>query len=165
MQRQLTGRSIAAIAAAAALAACGHRPAEPIPDPVQAFVAGEPVPERHAVTVEFEDSATGVTLFAVSYGPPQDCPSGCFYAVAHGVLAEGRIGWWDPPRAAGPWRLFDIRPTDAPLFDADVLSRLKSERPSVYFSFGNFLACDPDTPAALREHLVAELGHQPFCGR
>ena len=149
------------------LAACGLDLTSPkVPRDVRDFVASEPVPLRHRVDVVYEDRAAGILLFLLPYGSAHDCLSGCFFFKALGLRAHGRVGWLEAPRAPGPWHLFDVLPTDASLFDSSNLSRIKSNLDGrdlwVFRSLANFLACDPDTPRATRDHLVAEVAHYAF---
>jgi hypothetical protein len=44
----------------------------------------------HAV---FRLSDPDLTMFSVTFGKPNDCPSGCFYSSALGLQYKGSIGW------------------------------------------------------------------------
>jgi hypothetical protein len=138
----------------------------PVALDVRAFVASEPVLSPQRIEILHADAAAGILLFSVPNGPPQDCPSGCFFDRALGIRAEGRVGWWDPPYGEGAWTMFDVRATDVSLFDRTALSRIKTRfngpESWVFVSFAYFLACDPDTPSATREHLAAEVGQPGF---
>jgi len=156
-----------ATALAVALSACGLGATSPsVPHDVRAFVASESILSPQRVEILHEDPAVGIVLFAVRNGPPQDCPSGCFFDRALGLRAENRVGWWDAPYGAGPWSIFDVRATDASVFDPAALSRIKARFAGLdswmFWSLANFLACDPDTPSATREHLAAEVGQPAF---
>jgi hypothetical protein len=133
---------------------------------IREFVDSEHIDSPQRIRVVYEDAMREIVLFAVPNGPPQDCPSGCFFDRAVGLLAEGRLGWIDPPRGAGPWTMFDVRATDASLFDPAALSRIKERLPGVdswfFITLADFVACDPDTPSSIREHLRAAVGRQSY---
>lgn len=88
---------------------------------VTAFVAAENF-EPHQYTSQLLDW-DGIEFFYTAYGPPQDCPSGCFYDLAYGLSYGGQIGWirYDDQihHAFSPDRDFDFQESDERLFDHD----------------------------------------------
>jgi hypothetical protein len=158
--RRLIGPGLTALAVA--LAACDHATSPRVWLEIREFVASEPIDAPQRTEAVYADPERGIVLFTVPNGPPQDCPSGCFFDTAVGLSAEGRVGWIDPPRGAGPWTLFDVRATDASLFDPSTWSRIKERLPRadawIFVRLADFVACDPDTPSATRDYLTAAVG-------
>lgn len=152
------------LAAGLALAGCdATEPASEIPPQVLAFLASEALPQSQEPRVAFRDGPSRILLFAVTYGPPQDCRAGCFYASAAGLQIGERVGWWGGAVAARPgFQPLDVQASDTVLFDLAFLRRFKSAHPWLYDHFGHFLACDPDTPSAVRDHLRDETSERPF---
>src|SRR3954469_12802521 len=85
----------------------------PLPDDVAQFVT--PLPKLRTATTVFEFPKKGFLLFTATYGDPQDCPAGCFYAQAWGIKYAGRIGWIEGAPVTTP--RYDVKPTDQFLFD------------------------------------------------
>jgi hypothetical protein len=158
---------VASTALVLAVTGCNDAPTSPRDlREVRGFVDSEPIVLAQSVEIVYADRETGLVLFSVQNGPPQDCPSGCFFDRALGVRAAGRIGWWDSPHSQGPWTMFDVLATDAALFEPAALTRMKGRLPGldswIFYSFAYFLACDPDTPTATRAHLATLVGQPGF---
>lgn len=66
-------------------------PSGPLPDDVQAFVRAEGLPKVRTIREVF--ALDTVRMYRISYGEPQDCPSGCFYLGGTLLKVGSRIGW------------------------------------------------------------------------
>ena len=137
-----------------------------IPDDVAGFVA--PLPNLRSVSAVFSVPDQGFLLFTASYGDPQDCPAGCFYAQSWGIKYAGQIGWIGVSRANGfdpsTARYYDVRSTDQYLFDEALWNRLAKEW--IGAEFRVMIACDPDTPPEALGRLALRLPAEgwPFLG-
>ena len=121
-----------------------------VPAAIAAFVAGQDLPDPQPVHVV--DLAVGdgedIDLFTVSYGPPMDCPSGCFYATAHGLRRGDAVGWLVPDLPEQrPFVVYDFEEADAALYTAEFFARLEAVDAWAYRNaFLPVLARDPDVP-------------------
>jgi hypothetical protein len=151
---------------ALSLGACtgdGTGPSGAVPEPIRAFVAAEGLPQAQDIYINLRDPQAGIVLFGLSFGPPQDCLAGCFYASAAGIMVGQRVGWWGGAVTHRPgFQPFDILPTDQGLFDLTFLKRLRASNDWLYDMFVHFLACDSDTPESLRTKLRDESPIRPF---
>jgi hypothetical protein len=152
------------LTAGLSLGACDVTSPEPqLPPAVLAFVTSEALPQAQEPRVSFRDFPTGILLFDVAFGPPQDCLAGCFYASAAGLQIRDRVGWWGGAVVYRPsFQPFDIKSSDTQLFDPGFLQRFRSANSWLYDHFTNFLACDPDTPSELRDRLRDASPYRPF---
>src|SRR5690349_2954855 len=110
--------------------ACGGAPPEPrriarAPDVeacVRSFIAHEPMQAPDAIVRKVDG---GAVLFEVTYGAPQDCPSGCFRSHAFGVAVScDRVGWiavHDYDHEHG-FTIFALDTNDKMLFDESTWS-------------------------------------------
>ncbi|MEP0547562.1 MAG: hypothetical protein ABJF88_11570 [Rhodothermales bacterium] len=121
-----------------------------VPAVIAAFVAGHDLPDPQPVRVF--DLAAGdgedIDLFTVSYGPPMDCPSGCFYATAHGLRRGEAVGWLVPDLPGrSPFVAYDFGEADAALYTAELFARFEAVDAWAYrYAFLPVLARDPDVP-------------------
>src|SRR6478752_7778725 len=122
-----------------------------LPGDVAQFLS--PLPKLRSASTVFEFPEKNFLLFTASYGDPQDCPAGCFYAQAWGIKYAGQIGWIDGAPAGQP--RYDVRPTDEFLFDETLWNRIQSEW--IGAGFRIMLSCDFDTPPAALERLASRL--------
>ena len=129
----------------------------PVPDDVAQFLASLPKLRSASAVVSVPDEA--FLLFSATYGEPQDCPSGCFFAQVWGIKYAGQLGWI---RGTGPAepnpsakRLYDVRSTDTYLFNESLWNRLADEWIGAEFRL--MLACDLDTPSDALERLAVRL--------
>ena len=60
---------------------------------VDRFIRSARLPKIRKKVADFRYPQRGLLLFSVSYGEPQDCPSGCVYSQAVGLKYGGQIGW------------------------------------------------------------------------
>jgi hypothetical protein len=67
----------------------------PLGPDVDRFIAAARFPELRSKKGIYRDASRNLLIFGVSYGSPQDCPSGCFYSGAVGLKYGSRIGWLD----------------------------------------------------------------------
>jgi hypothetical protein len=123
----------------------------PLPDDVAQFVT--PLPKLRTATTVFEFPEKGFLLFTATYGDPQDCPAGCFYAQAWGIKYAGRIGWIEAAPVTTP--RYDVKPTDQFLFDEVLWNRIEKEW--IGGGFRMMLSCDFDTPTEALERLATRL--------
>lgn len=130
---------------------------QPISDDVGKFLST--LPNLRSTSTVFSEPDQGFLLFTATYGEPQDCPSGCFYAQAWGIKYAGQIGWIYEARANGvdpsTAKYFDVRSTDGYLFDESLWNRLASEWIGAEFRI--MIACDADTPPEALNRLALRL--------
>lgn len=128
-----------------------------IPDDVAQFVA--PLPKLRSASTVFSVPDQGFLLFTATYGDPQDCPAGCFYAQGWGIKYAGQIGWIHESTANGVdpavAKYFDVRSTDRYLFDESLWNRLAKEWIGAEFRI--MISCDSDTPSEALERLAVRL--------
>lgn len=60
---------------------------------VDNFIKSHNFPELRSADLLYEDRVKDVRIFEVSYGKPNDCPSGCFYSRGVGLAYGNKIGW------------------------------------------------------------------------
>jgi hypothetical protein len=134
-------------------------PFAPAPDDVRAFAVSEGLPQIRRVETVRHLRAEDVLFFRVTFGPPRDCPSGCFYDTALGLRHAGEIGWlevagtpgvYDPSRQhymddRSGRRFFSVSPAHDGLFSASLLDQLLSDS-TLYASLAAFLASHDSTP-------------------
>jgi hypothetical protein len=152
---------------AALILACSDDAVGPMdaPDSVHQFldeVGSAPLRSYEALVQE------GDLVFAlVTFGPPQDCPSGCFYARGW-ILSEGSsIGWAAFPEP--PPSDFQNRgyfPDDAipgsTAIRPELLLRIRSADGRAFAGFARLLACrgaTPEDPLRWFASSMAEVGH------
>ena len=70
-------------------------------------------------------AAKEVLLYRVSYGQPQDCLSGCFYATAHLLRLGPRIGWLERLNEVPNAVAFRFESGDPIILSTDVLADLR----------------------------------------
>lgn len=110
----------------------------------------------HKGSVVFEDRLADITVFRV-YGEKQDCPSGCFYLYATGVLTGGRGGWIPQLGGTAPTAtVFQVQPADSLRITEQVLRELKRRDIYAYSDVLFLMACSRNTVAALRDKLRQE---------
>jgi hypothetical protein len=140
------------------IAGCSD-PLAPAGDDVKAFVVSEGLPQLRRVETIRNLQTEDALFFRVTFGPPRDCPSGCFYDTALGLRHGGDIGWlevtgtpgfYDPSRQAymedrSGHRFFPVSAARDGLFDARLLDRLVPDS-TLYASFAGFLASHDSTP-------------------
>lgn len=117
---------------------------------IEQFVAASNLPEAHGPAVR--PLVNGASMFVVRYGPPHDCPSGCFFDTAYGLHYRGRVGWmYFTPSGQPQNHAFDFHPEDADLFSAGFARTLDSANRFVLLSgSGPLLVSDADaSPEAL----------------
>lgn len=135
--------------------------APPVPSSIHTFVAGQHLPQLQSIWLDVAFPELGLTFFRASFGPPQDCPAGCFYDVVRGIHLGGKIGWYDLHDAQrhGITGLteFPLEAGDTALFREDVWARLEAS--PLYLLEGSFLpklARDPNTP----EEVLLRIGER-----
>jgi hypothetical protein len=105
---------------------------------IERFVAGERLPDVHYTRIEAR-LASGLVWFRVDYGQTNDCESGCFNSVGHGVLRGcDRIGWltvddYDGVAVDG-LRWYEPEAGDA-LLDPATDAELARDHPSLHDDF------------------------------
>ncbi|HJP61434.1 MAG TPA: hypothetical protein VJ865_15610 [Gemmatimonadaceae bacterium] len=118
---------------------------------IASFISDLPKLRTASEVFDFPDK--GFVLFTASYGDPQDCPAGCFYAQAWGIDYGNQIGWiYGPPSGA---KFYDVKSSDEFLFDEALWDRIEKEW--IGAGFRIMIACDPDTPTRSLERLAARL--------
>ncbi len=122
---------------------CSKNPVDAnIPSDIQNFVDELELEDAQRVEIIIEVKNKDVYVFSVSYGPPQDCPSGCFYSKVWGLKNETKISIFEN---------YDIEPIDTYLFSQEFLDLVKEEDEMViyYPKLLPLLARDEDTPRAV----------------
>lgn len=128
---------------------------------IEAFMESQQLPDAQKPVFVLMVPDQNFTAFRVSFGPPRDCPSGCFYTQAFGIKYGSRIGWisvnttWFQDSYLS---FFDVRPDDDYLFSQNVRNRFKevvknskdgSWNQRAYEVFLEMLARDTDTPSEI----------------
>ncbi len=60
---------------------------------IKSFVNNSNLEDVESIDVVFQDKERDLKVFLVSYGEPQDCPSGCIYSKMVGIKYNNKIGW------------------------------------------------------------------------
>lgn len=181
--RRITSRMAPAalLVAVVTLAACDGLsdrlgPEADVPDDVAAFVMSQGLPDVHEIRSLLAAPEEGIVFFWASYGPPQDCFSGCFFFRGWGLKLADRIGWIEVDGAhslpgSSQLTYFDIHAGDAPLFSEDLQTRLQVPderyfRPHINTGFRILLVIDPDTPGSALLMLARRLPRDgwPYLG-
>ena len=135
----------------AVLLGCDNFDGDPeVPAVISTFVAGHDLPNPQPVRI-FDLAVTDgedIDLFTVSYGPPMDCPSGCFYATAHGLRRGEAVGWLVPDLPESSlFVAYDFGEADAALYTDELFARLEAVDEWAYrYALLPVLARDPDVP-------------------
>jgi len=132
---------------------------ETLPPVVRSFAFTQGLNPLRAYEELLSEPARGVLFFSLAWGPPLDCPSGCYYESAFGIAQEERVGWIsftpyglsDPLTAGG---VFDIAATDEYLVDPNLLIRLRAVDGGLYGNYRLLLSCDADVPEATLRHIA-----------
>src|SRR5712671_3353740 len=111
IMKQICWLQVLCLAGAAACRESTAPVSPSLPSDVAQFLT--PLPKLRSASTVFAVPEKGFLLFTASYGDPQDCPAGCFYAQAWGIKYAGRIGWV----YGAPGTRYDVRTTDEFLFD------------------------------------------------
>jgi len=120
---------------------------DPVTQQVEDYVSSLDLPQVREIHQVLDRDP--VEFFWVSFGPGQDCPSGCFYAKIFGVRVGDRVGWtysdfteYEPSLA----KRFDVLETDKELFHVDLWFVLSGEDwQSNWYGLMPTLARDADT--------------------
>lgn len=86
----------------------------PVGRAIEQFIAAANLPKARATNVLLRLRNPELVIFDVSYGEPQDCPSGCFYFSMLGLAYNGTIGWLSSDDH--PSKAFPVAATDTFLF-------------------------------------------------
>jgi Leucine-rich repeat (LRR) protein len=122
-----------------------------IPENINIFVKEQNLMEPQPIRITLEIPEQDTIIFGLSFGPANDCPSGCFYSSALGLFHKGKIGWirLDNYSSVDPNTLafYNFDADDSYLFSADFFKQLE-QLPTTYFkqSFFAMLIKDEDTP-------------------
>ena len=120
-------------------------------DSVDTFVKNANFPKSSGVNVFINVPAQDLKVFKVSYGEPQDCPSGCFFSNATGIKYGNKIGWisindYDQINVS-KLIMYDFAVSDTYLYTDEFSQLLKSKDDWVYQNaFLPELAKDKDVP-------------------
>ena len=129
-------------------------------DEITTFVGAEPLPKVQRPRIVFDSDTLNAQVFWVSFGEARDCPSGCFYSKAYGILFRGRIGWMGldaygrDDSVQTEVSYFDPHPGDSLLYGTDIRARFRRVEESTdnsyvggaYDAFLEMLAKEEDTP-------------------
>ena len=137
---------------------------------IAAFVAAEGLPSVRSTTIIGSAPEEDLTFFITSFGPAQDCPSGCFYSRATGIHYAGRTGWLSvdaygvPPRS---YSYFDIRSSDSYLLDVSLQRRfyVAGQTMNMLYAMDDLrllMVRDADTPDATLLMLAGRLSIDGF---
>ncbi len=126
-------------------------PKKTIESNIESFVNGFNFPKQQGINILLEIPEEDLQVFQVSYGEPQDCPSGCFYSKATGIKHNNKIAWISINNYDDfdikDMQMYDFDSTDNYLFTDIFFNKLKSKDDWVYqYAFLPLLAKDPSTP-------------------
>ena len=146
----------------------------PLPASVLRFVDSAGLPEIKDVRTVFRLDARGLVLFNVRFGPPLDCPSGCFYSSALGLQYGNAIGWLTMDDHSSAHHddgypvqemAFPASAVDAYLLSPaflDTLARVYDHvNLSVVWTLRDYIARDPRVPRATLVRHVERLYETP----
>ena len=109
-----------------------------IPNDIQVFVNNLNLDRPQEIEIIVEVAKDDIYIFKVPYGPPQDCPAGCFYSNFWGLKNKTKLD---------DIELYNIDSTDTLLFNFDFFELVKNTNEWVYYSkFLPLLASEEDTP-------------------
>jgi len=124
-------------------------------DSVDTFVKNANFPKSSGVNIFINTPTQNLQVFSVSYGEPQDCPSGCFFSNATGIKYGNKIGWisvndydqiYDQINVS-KLIMYDFGASDTYLYTDEFSQALKSKNDWVYQNaFLPKLAKDKDVP-------------------
>lgn len=120
-------------------------------DSISNFVKSANFPKSSDVNIYINLPAQDLKIFRVSYGEPQDCPSGCFNSNATGIQYGNKIGWisindYDHIDVS-KLIMYDFGASDSYLYTDEFFQSLKSKDDWVYQNaFLPELAKDKDVP-------------------
>ncbi|RLE42979.1 hypothetical protein DRJ48_02135, partial [Candidatus Woesearchaeota archaeon] len=126
-------------------------PTSPTSSPIETFVNSFDFPKMQGVNILIDIPEENIKVFQISYGEPQDCPSGCFFSRATGIKNNNKIAWisinnYDDFDVSN-LQMYDFDSSDSYLFTDEFFNKLKSRDSWVYqYAFLPLLAKDPDTP-------------------
>jgi hypothetical protein len=151
----LVGLAIAGI-----LLSCKSSPTDPVasmPDAIRAFLRADPSLVVRSTNLVLDDRTLDVAVFRVTYGEPQDCPSGCFYLDATGVRVGSRLGWTAQGVGSTPTpAVFVVAAEDSLRFTPRLLDDLKTADFYAFTELAFALACSPNTTVSLRTKILRE---------
>ncbi len=135
-----------------------------IAEHIQSFVDNENLPDAQEVNVQFYADSQGVTIFSVPYGPPHDCPSGCFYSSVYGIDSERQIGWVlhedYTEGVVDTSNRYNFDEYETAMYDTSLLSLIReSERGSILYwnMLSGLLARNEASPTSVLEHIALSL--------
>ncbi len=135
----------------------------PVSSDIERFSAQANFPRPQPVKSLYWDGTEDVTVFLVSYGDPQDCPSGCYYAGAYGLKYRGKIGWLTP----GIVPMFDLDSNDTFLFSDGFWTQLDVNANYSYRGlYVPLMIKDSDTPVPVLKRIANGLSSyiMPYYG-
>lgn len=130
------------------------KPSSPVVKPsddIDSFVKNSNFPKTSNVNVSINIPTQDLKVFKISYGEPQDCPSGCFFSNATGIKYGNKIGWisinnYDSINISRA-TMYDFTASDTYLYTDEFSRLLKSKDDWVYQNaFLLELAKDKDVP-------------------
>ena len=120
-------------------------------DGIENFIKNANFPKSSSVNVSINLPTQNLQVFSVSYGEPQDCPSGCFFSDATGIKYGTKIGWisindYDNINVS-KLIMYDFGASDTYLYTDEFSQSLKSKNNWVYQNaFLPELTKDKDVP-------------------
>lgn len=142
--------------AALALFAC-RTPTDSLeraPADVQEFLAVDAAGPFHGGT-RIASPNPEVQLYYVSYGPKQDCPSGCFYNRALLMKASGRIGWVEGFSRAPSRAIYQMQAQDSAVFTLPFFDALLLRDRAAHGEIGKAFYCSGHMPQSMQESMNA----------
>jgi hypothetical protein len=126
-------RILLALAGLLGLSACSDSvsPTTPRhPAAIDSFVASLRLPDKQPADIVPIGPPGVVWLFRVEYGTPNDCPSGCFYSSAYGLMNNQKIAWFElldyDGRDVSGIPLYAFDPTDFYLFKGETFHAIEA---------------------------------------
>lgn len=103
---------------------------------IDSFIKNAGFPKTQKVKISINIPEQNLKIFRISYGEPQDCPSGCFYSNATGIKYRDKIGWisindYDHIDISN-LVMYNFDASDAYIYTDDFLSALKTKDFWVY---------------------------------
>jgi hypothetical protein len=92
-----------------------------------------------------------LVFFWTFYGQPRDCPSGCYYSSALGIMLGNKVGWIETHDYDGAVfdeaTYYNVESTDAALFQQSTWAQLEALDLWTFWDvFLPYLAVDEDSP-------------------
>jgi len=120
---------------------------------IDSFLDSYNFPELQGIKNYLEVPEEKLIVFQITYGAPQDCPSGCFFSKATGIQYNNKIGWisvndYDQAINVDDLEYYDFDSSDTYLYSIEFFDKLESTSDGWIYqnAFLPLMAKDSDTP-------------------